>query len=88
MGKGERDKFFNSVFGPMGVNTPQGTPSRPRTRAYTAPNRLLVGQVDKDPESRPRYSIVYERRAEVAPTETQPGLTDAEARQNEPSGSE
>ena len=36
-----KDKFFNSVFGPMGVNTPQGTPSRPRTRAYTAPNRLL-----------------------------------------------
>ena len=42
MGKG--DKFFNSPFGPTDVKNPKGTPRRPRTRAWTAPNRLLVSE--------------------------------------------
>ena len=42
MGKG--DKFFNSPFGPTDVKNPKGTPRRPRTRVYTAPNRLLVSE--------------------------------------------
>ena len=40
-GMGKGDKFFNSPFAPMDVTNPKGTPRRPRTRAYTAPNRLL-----------------------------------------------
>ena len=40
-GVGKGDKFFNSPFAPMDVTNPKGTPRRPRTRAYTAPNRLL-----------------------------------------------
>ena len=42
MGKG--DKFVNSPFGPTDVKNPKGTPRRPRTRAWTAPNRLLVSE--------------------------------------------
>ena len=43
-GVGNGDKFFNSPFAPMDVTNPKGTPRRPRTRTYTAPNRLRVSE--------------------------------------------